>query len=104
MQAVRKDGIAFMKIDNYSSAISAYAKNAYKLPKKKLGTATVKNMDKTDFSTVSNAGTLESAKATVKMSVESFASPEKIAALKAMIADGSYNIPAESVAASILEG
>lgn len=93
-----------MKIDKYSSVISAYAKNAYKPAKKKPGAVTAKNVDKTDFSAASNAGALEGAKAAAKMSAESFASPERIAALKAMIAEGSYNIPAESVAASILEG
>lgn len=93
-----------MEIKNYSSVMSAYMKNTYEPAKKKAGTPITKNMDKAEFSSASNAGALAGAKASAKKSVESFASPERIAALKAMISDGSYSIPAESVAASIFEG
>ena len=100
---VRKDGIAFMEIKKYGSVMPAYAKTAYEPPKTKRGSANVKNTDKAEFSSASKSeGAAAAAKASVKMSVESFASPETIAALKSMIADGSYDIPAESVAASIL--
>ena len=92
-----------MEIKKYGSVIPAYAKTAYEPPKTKRGSANVKNTDKAEFSSASKSeGAVASAKASVKMSVESFASPETIAALKSMIADGSYDIPAESVAASIL--
>ena len=102
-QRVWKDGIAFMEIKKYGSVMSAYAKTAYEPPKTKRESANVKNTDKAEFSSASKSeGAVASAKASVKMSVESFASPETIAALKSMIADGSYDIPAESVAASIL--
>lgn len=91
-----------MEINKYGSVMSAYVKNTYEPAGKKVKEAAVKNTDKAVFS--ASAGALNGAKASVKRSVESFASPERIAALKAMIADGSYNISAESVAASIMEG
>ena len=93
-----------MEINKYSSVMSAYAKTSYKPAVKKRGETTAKNVDKAEFSSASSTGALDSAKASAKKSVESFASPERIAALKSMIADGSYNISAESVAASIFEG
>lgn len=92
-----------MEIKKYGSVMPAYAKAAYEPPKTKRGLANAKNTDKAEFSSASKSeGAVAAAKASVKMSVESFASPETIAALKSMIADGSYDIPAESVAASIL--
>lgn len=100
----RKDGIAFMEIKNYGSAVSAYVKNAYEPAKKKISAPMTKNTDKAEFSAASGAGALANAKASAKKSVESFASPERISALKSMIADGSYDISAESVVASIFEG
>jgi anti-sigma28 factor (negative regulator of flagellin synthesis) len=93
-----------MEIKNYGSAVSAYVKNAYEPAKKTITAPTVKNTDKAEFSTASGAGALANAKASAKKTVESFASPERIAALKAMIADGSYDISADDVAASIFEG
>ncbi len=84
--------------------MSAYVKNTYEPAGKKTKTAAVKNTDKAVFSSAAGAGAMAGAKASVKRSVESFASPERIAALKSMIEDGSYSISAESVAASIFEG
>ena len=101
---IRKDGIAFMKINEYGSVISAYSRAAYEPVRKKENGKTAQNTDKADFSAASKAGAAAGAKASVVKTVESFASPERIAALKSMIADGSYNISPESVAASILEG
>ena len=101
---VRKDGIDFMKINEYGSVISAYTRAAYEPVRKKQDGKTAQNTDKAEFSSASKAGAAAGAKAAVVKTVESFASPERIAALKSMIADGSYNISAESVAASILEG
>ncbi|MBD5139606.1 MAG: flagellar biosynthesis anti-sigma factor FlgM [Ruminococcus sp.] len=90
-----------MKIEKYGSVMSAYMKNTYEPTGKKQRAAAGKNVDKAVFSSAS--GALNGMKASAARSVESFASPERIAELKAMIADGSYNISAETVAASILE-
>lgn len=98
---VGKDGIAFMKIEKYGSVMSAYVKNTYEPTSRKQRVSAGKNVDKAVFS--SSSGALNGLKASAAKSVESFASPERIAALKAMISDGSYNISAEKVAASILE-
>lgn len=85
--------------------MSAYMKTVYdpETAKTRRETASFRNTDKAEFSSASRAGALAGAKASVRNAVESFASPKSIAALKSMIADGSYDIPAESVAASILE-
>ena len=101
---VRKDGIDFMNINKYGSVISAYTRAAYEPVRKKENGKPAQNTDKAEFSSASKAGAAAGAKAAVVKTVESFASPERINALKSMIADGSYNISAESVAASILEG
>lgn len=94
-----------MEVNKYGSVMSAYLKTSYEPTKLKKDGAAAKNTDKAEFSSASRgAGAVAGAKASVKKEVESFASPKRIAALKSMIADGSYNIPAESVAASILEG
>ena len=93
-----------MKVNKYGSVMSAYAKSAYEPARRKLSGKASQNTDKAEFSSASKANAAANAKASAVKAVESFASPERIAALKAMIADGSYNIPAESVAASILEG
>ncbi|MCM1024103.1 MAG: flagellar biosynthesis anti-sigma factor FlgM [Prevotella sp.] len=90
-----------MKIEKYGAVMSAYVKNTYEPTGKKQRVSAAKNVDKAVFS--SGSGALNGLKVSAAKSVESFASPERIAALKAMIADGSYNISAETVAASILE-
>ena len=93
-----------MEVNKYGSVMSAYLKTSYEPAKLRKDGASLKNTDKADFSAASKgAGAVAGAKAAAKREVESFASAEKIAELKSMIADGSYNIPAESVAASILE-
>lgn len=84
--------------------MSAYVKNTYEPVKRKQTVSVKKNVDKAEFSAASREGAISGAKASVKKNVEGFASAERIAALKSMISDGSYNISAESVAASILEG
>lgn len=94
----------FMNVNKYSSYVSAYVKNTYEPVKKKQSVSVSKNVDKAEFSAASKEGAVSGAKASVKRSVESYASAERIAALKSMIADGSYNVSAENVAASILEG
>lgn len=100
----RKDGIDFMEIKNYGSVMSAYMKSSYEPAKRERVGASAKNTDKAEFSPAAKDGGVSQAKTSVKREIESFASPKRIAALKAMIADGSYNISAESVAASIMEG
>ncbi|MCH5192561.1 MAG: flagellar biosynthesis anti-sigma factor FlgM [Oscillospiraceae bacterium] len=93
-----------MEIKKYGSVMPAYAKTAYEPPKTKRGKASVKNTDKAEFSSASKSeGAVAGAKASVRKAVESFASPETIAALKSMIADGSYDISAEDVASAILD-
>lgn len=93
-----------MKISEYGSVMSAYLKSSYEPVKAKRSSAAAKNTDKAEFSSASRENAVAGAKASARNTVESFASPKRIAALKAMIKDGSYNISAESVAASILEG
>ena len=100
----RKDGIAFMEINKYGSVMSAYMKSSYEPAKRKNVGASAKNTDKAEFSSVPKDGGVSQAKASVKKELESFATPKRIAALKTMIADGSYNISAECVASSIMEG
>lgn len=91
-----------MEVNKYGSVMSAYIKNTYEPTGRKIRASAEKNTDKAVFS--SGASAMAGAKASAAKAVESFASPERIAALKSMIADGSYNIPAESVAASVFEG
>lgn len=93
-----------MEIKNYGSVMSAYVKSSYEPARREKVGAAAKNTDKAEFSSVPKDGGVSQAKASVKKEIESFASPKRIAALKAMIADGSYNISAECVAASIMEG
>ena len=90
-----------MKINKYDSVMSAYARNSSGSVRKKQNEKSAHNTDKAEFSSAARTGTAGE-KAAIARTAESFASPERIAALKAMIADGSYNISAESVAASIL--
>lgn len=100
----RKDGIDFMEINKYGSVMSAYMKSSYEPTKRERVGTSAKNTDKAEFSSVPRDGGVSQAKASVKKEVESFASAKRIAALKTMISDGSYNISAERVAASIMEG
>lgn len=100
----RKDGIAFMEINKYGSVMSAYMKSSYEPVKRERSGASVKNTDKAEFSSASKDGGISQAKASVKKEIESFASSKRIAAIKTMISDGSYNISPERVAASIMEG
>lgn len=96
-----------MKINKCNSAIPAYKINSNYEPLKKdsgLPASSVKNMDKVEFSSASRTKLIDYAKADIKNKVEGFASPERIAALKSMISDGTYNVPAESVASAIFEG
>ncbi|MCM1329153.1 MAG: flagellar biosynthesis anti-sigma factor FlgM [Ruminococcus sp.] len=93
-----------MEIKNYGSVMSAYVKSSYEPARRERSGVSAKNTDKAEFSSAAKDGGIAQAKAAVAKEIESFASPKRIAALKAMIDDGSYNISAESVAASIMEG
>lgn len=90
-----------MKIEKYGSIMPAYVKNTCGAAGKKTAAGQARNVDKALFSSVLGTSAQAAAKSDITAEVESFASPERIAALKSMIADGSYNIPAEDVAASI---
>lgn len=100
----RKDGIAFMEINKYGSVMSAYMKSSYEPARRGRVGAAAKNTDKAEFSSVPKDGGVSQAKASVKREIESFATTKRITALKTMIADGSYNVSAERVASSIMEG
>lgn len=93
-----------MEINKYGSVMSAYMKSSYEPARRERVGASAKNTDKAEFSSVSKDGGVSQAKASVKREIEGFASSKRIAAIKSMIADGSYNISAERVAASIMEG
>lgn len=99
-----------MEINKCSnSAITSYNKITNSIEIVKRGNSVVpiaapKNVDKAEFSSAYKSKTVDSSKADIKKIIDGDASPERIAALKSMIADGTYNIPAESIALSILEG
>ncbi len=93
-----------MEIKNYASAINAYRYNAESKPQaaRKKPASSAANTDKAEFSAASRASFADAMKNAAKASAGQSASPERIAALKAAVADGSYNVSAEEVAASIL--
>ena len=93
-----------MEINKYGSVMSAYMKSSYEPARRGRVKASAKNTDKAEFSSVPKDGGVSQAKASVKKEIESFATTKRINALKTMIADGSYNISAERVASSIMEG
>ena len=98
-----------MEIKNYGSAVNAYKNigSDYRSKAVKSGraaAASVKNTDTLEISSVAKANNLENAKAAVRKSVEKGAPADRIAALKAKIADGTYRISPENVAAAIFEG
>lgn len=99
---------AVMEIKNYSSAVSAYKsissdyRNAVKGGK--TAAKSVKNTDTLEISSAAKAGSLENAKAAVRKSIEKDTPADRIAAIKAKIAEGTYSISPENVAAAIFEG
>jgi anti-sigma28 factor (negative regulator of flagellin synthesis) len=105
--SVRMGG-CFMEINKFTSAVGAYRKvgSDYKSAVKgsgKSASGSVKKVDTLELSSAARA-TIESAKSDAKRSADSGASPERIAALKAKIADGTYSVSSENVAAAILGG
>lgn len=97
-----------MEIKNYGSVVSAYKsigsdyRNAVK--NGKTAAKSVKNTDTLEISSAAKANSIENAKAAVRKSVDKETPAERIAAIKAKIADGTYSIFPENVAAAIFEG
>lgn len=93
-----------MGINKLGSAMGIYRKieNSYKSGikgEKKSDTVSSRRVDTFEMSANARAGFEP-----VRNSAKSDASAEKIASLRSRIADGSYNVSPESVAASIFEG
>lgn len=98
-----------MEINKCTSAVNMYKKidTGYKSTAKtnaRTALNTVRNVDTLEISSSARANSIESAKAAVRNSVSKDASADRIAALKAKIADGSYRVSPESVATAIFEG
>lgn len=94
-----------MEINKLSSALGVYKKmGSYKSSAGSKTTASAaKKVDTVEISSAARQN-IESAKAAAARAADEGVSADKIAALKAKIADGSYNISPENVAAAILEG
>ncbi|MCX7657647.1 MAG: flagellar biosynthesis anti-sigma factor FlgM [Oscillospiraceae bacterium] len=92
-----------MNVNKCSSAIGAYRANSYEkdVKTKSVCETKTKNMDRAEFS--SNAIGIQGIKSAIAKETEISVSPERISALKSMIAEGKYNVPAESVARAIFE-
>lgn len=97
---------AYMEI-NKCSALGVYNKieSGYKSAKKdgKTVLSSAKKVDTLEISSAARAN-IESAKAAAGRFAQADASPDRIDALKAKIADGTYSISPENVAAAIFEG
>ena len=96
-----------MEINKYTSAVGAYRKigSDYRSAVKdgrKTSASAAKKVDTLELSSAARA-TVGSAKAAAKKFADSDAPAERIAALKAKIADGSYQVSPENVAAAIFE-
>ena len=98
-----------MEINKLGTAMGIYRKmeNSYKSgikDGKKVSASSAKRVDTFEMSAGARAVNIEPAKASAKKAADSGASVDRIASLKSRIADGSYNVSPESVAASIFEG
>ena len=97
-----------MEVGKLGNAMGIYRKmeNSYKTGVKdgKKVSSSAKRVDTFEMSAGARAAGAEAAKAFAKKFAESDASADRIASLKSRIADGSYNVSPESVAASIFEG
>lgn len=94
-----------MEIKNYTSALSAYRYASEAASRSFSGKAQKskdRNTDKAEFSSSARASFSDTLKAAAKNAADSTASAERLAELSAKIADGSYRIPAEDIADSIL--
>ena len=94
----------FMEIKNYTAAVNAYRFNADNKPKVRADKApgTKANTDKAEFSSASRASFADSMKAAARKAADSPASPERLRAISAAIENGTYEVSAEEVAASII--
>lgn len=92
-----------MNIKNCTNAINAYRATSFDkdLKNKPASSVKEKNTDKAEFSI--NKNNIDTAKASIAKSVDTSASTERISALKNLISEGKYNVPAENIASSITE-
>ena len=97
-----------MEVGKLGNAMGIYRKmeNSYKTGVKdgKKVSSSAKRVDTFEMSAGARAAGVGAAKASAKKFADSDASADRIASLKSRIADGSYNVSPESVAASIFEG
>lgn len=97
-----------MEVGKLGNAMGIYRKmeNSYKTGVKdgKKVSSSANRVDTFEMSAGARAAGAEAAKASAKKFADSDASADRIASLKSRIADGSYNVSPESVAASIFEG
>lgn len=97
-----------MEVGKLGNAMGIYRKmeNSYKSGVRdgKKVSSSAKRVDTFEMSAGARAAGAEAAKASAKKFADSDASADRIASLKSRIADGSYNVSPESVAASIFEG
>ena len=92
-----------MEIKNYTSVINAYRYNADAAASVKSRTVKTRaNTDKAEFSKNARASFSDTLKTAAKAAADSSASAERLNALSAQIADGTYDVSPEDVAASIL--
>ena len=92
-----------MEIKKLSAALNAYRVNSYEHKERRpQKTSSARNTDVIELSV--SAKSLEGAKSAAIRSTDGFASPERIAALKAQINAGTYKVSAEKVAAAIIDG
>lgn len=93
-----------MEINSYLKAVNAYTlPNAEKESKAKpVAQTKAKNTDKAEFS-VGSKSAIETMRAYTVTAAQSSVSPERIAALKAAIADGSYNVSSNVIAAAMTQ-
>lgn len=95
--------VTYMEIKKLSSALAAYQRSSFDgRSKKEVKQAASKNTDTVEFSAMAKSP--EAAKAAAKRSVDGFASPERIAALRASVNAGTYSISSEKIAAAIIDG
>lgn len=97
-----------MEVGKLGTAMGIYRKmeNSYKAGAKdgkKVSAVAAKRVDTFEMSAGARTS-IEPAKAAAKKFADSDAAADRIASLKSRIADGSYNVSPESVAASIFEG
>lgn len=96
-----------MEVKNYLSAVNAYRYTGEMQSDKAAcrrtnGGKKKANTDKAEFSAAAKSGFAEALRAAAANSAESSASPERLKALSEKISDGTYNVSADDVAASIL--